>query len=343
MYVVTGGAGFIGSNLVEGLNRSGENDILVVDEFSDVSQVRNLAGCRIADYQDKEDFLMSIERSGLPSSTSAVFHMGACSNTMAEDGRYVMKTNFDYSKRLLHACVDSNVPLIYASSAAVYGRGTSFAESEHYEYPLNAYAFSKQLFDSYVRKEADRISSQVVALRYFNVYGPRETHKASMASIVYQMFKQYSKHGRLRLFRGTGGYGDGEQRRDFISVDDIVSVNLFFLENPELSGIFNVGTGRSRSFNDVGLAVINTIRATLRESPITLKDSVADGLIEYFDIPDTLKSRYQSFTEADITRLCNAGFSSGFHSLEEGVSAYHSWLKEDQPFEISTDSFSANR
>ncbi len=223
MYVVTGGAGFIGSNLVEGLNRSGENDILVVDEFSDVSQVQNLAGCRIADYQDKEDFLMSIERSGLPSTTSAVFHMGACSNTMAEDGRYVMKTNFDYSKKLLHACVDSSVPLIYASSAAVYGRGTSFAESEDHEYPLNAYAFSKQLFDSYVRKEVARISSQVVALRYFNVYGPREAHKASMASIVYQMFKQYSKHGRLRLFRGTGGYGDGEQRRDFISVDDIVS------------------------------------------------------------------------------------------------------------------------
>ncbi|MBI17484.1 MAG: ADP-L-glycero-D-mannoheptose-6-epimerase, partial [Proteobacteria bacterium] len=197
MYVVTGGAGFIGSNLVEGLNRRGEDDILVVDEFGDASQVRNLAGCRIADYQDKEDFLTNVERSGLPSGTSAVFHMGACSNTMIEDSRYVLKTNFDYSKKLLLACADGNVPLIYASSAAVYGGGTSFIETEPHEYPLNVYAFSKQLFDSYVRKEADRISSQVVALRYFNVYGPRETHKASMASIVYQMFKQYSKHGRL--------------------------------------------------------------------------------------------------------------------------------------------------
>jgi len=343
MYVVTGGAGFIGSNLVEGLNRSGENDILVVDEFSDVSQVQNLAGCRIADYQDKEDFLTNVERSGLPSGTSAVFHMGACSNTMIEDSRYVLKTNFDYSKKLLLACADGNVPLIYASSAAVYGGGTSFIETEPHEYPLNVYAFSKQLFDSYVRKRVAKIHSQVVALRYFNVYGPREAHKGSMASIVYQMFKQYSEHGRLKLFSGTEGFGDGEQRRDFISVEDIVSVNFFFLENPKLSGIFNVGTGCSRSFNDVALAVINSIRTSLGQSPVTLKDSVADGLIGYFDMPDTLKPRYQSFTEADITRLRNAGFSSRFCSLEEGVTAYHSWLKGEQPFEISFGRFSVGQ
>ena len=326
MYIVTGGAGFIGSNLVEGLNKRGKDDILVVDELNDGSKIQNLSDCRITDYQDKDEFLRNIEQSGLPLKTTAVFHMGACSNTMEENVQYVMQTNFEYSKKLLHACTDNNTPLIYASSAATYGAGTIFQETEEYEYPLNAYAFSKLLFDRYVRKFESELNTQVVGLRYFNVYGPREHHKGSMSSMVYQMIRQFEQFGKLRLFSGTSGFNNGEQRRDFISVDDIVRVNLFFLDRPQLGGIFNAGTGASRSFNDAALAVINSYRSSIDKPPATLEDSVSEGLIEYFDMPAVLRKRYQSFTEADITRLSNVGFPTEFYSLETGVSAYLAWL-----------------
>ena len=337
MYIVTGGAGFIGSNLVEALNKRGEDDILVIDELDDVSKIHNLSDCRITDYQDKDDFLKNVERSGLPSETVAVLHMGACSNTMEEDGQYVMRTNFEYSKKLLHACTENNTPLIYASSAAIYGSGTTFQETEEHEFPLNAYAFSKLLFDRYVRKLEPGRNSQAVGLRYFNVYGPREHHKESMASMIYQMIRQFTELGKLRLFRGTNGFGDGEQRRDFISVEDIVRVNLFFLDHPQLSGIFNVGTGSARSFNEAAVAIINSYRHSMGQPPATLEDSIAGGLIEYFDMPAVLRERYQSFTEADITRLCNVGFSTKFYSLEKGVRAYLAWLRKDLSCDIPID------
>lgn len=306
MIVVTGGAGFIGSNLVKELNRRGERDILVVDELSDGHKFVNLADCDIADYLDQDDYLDRVISGDMPA-PDVVFHQGACSTTTEWDGRYMMANNFEYSKQLLHYCQVQSVPFIYASSASVYGAGPVFSEGLENEQALNVYGYSKFLFDQYVRRHMESFTAQVVGLRYFNVYGPREQHKGSMASVAFHFNNQIRKSDEVRLFEGCDGYADGEQRRDFIYVGDVINVNLWFRENTQVSGVFNCGTGRSQSFNDVARAVV---------------DWHGRGEIRYVPFPEHLKNAYQSFTEADMSLLRQAGYDQPFLSVEQGVKAY---------------------
>lgn len=312
MIIVTGGAGFIGSNIVQGLNARGIDDILVVDDLTDGHKCLNLNDADIADYMDKDEFLARI-RSGQDFGTvQAVFHEGACSSTTEWDGRFVMNVNYDYSKALLEWCAPTRVPFIYASSASVYGMGPEFREAREFERPLNMYAYSKFQFDCHMRRLMAKLESQVVGLRYFNVYGPREQHKGSMASVAYHFYNQLRESGRLRLFEGSDGYGPGEQERDFIHVDDIVAANLWLMDHPNVSGIFNLGTGRAQSFNDVARAAIAWH---------------GTGEIDYISFPEHLRGRYQSYTQADMTALRAAGFEHRFTPVEEGVPRYLDWLK----------------
>lgn len=321
-YVVTGAAGFIGSNLVRVLNDRGVTDIIAVDDLADGDKFVNLADCEIADYIDKERFLESLEEGSLNGSIEAVLHQGACSDTTERNGRYMMKNNFEYSKALLDFCTDEEVPYIYASSAAVYGARTGFREDPESEAPLNVYGYSKLLFDQIVRRLGPDRRAQIVGLRYFNVYGEREQHKGRMSSVAYHFYNQYRASGSVKLFEGSGGYGDGEQRRDFISVEDVVRVNLHFLEHPEVSGIFNVGTGAAQSFNDVAVATVNACREARGESPLTLEEMQRQNVIRYRTFPEDLKGRYQSYTQADISTLRAAGYAAPFLTVEQGVQRY---------------------
>ena len=325
MIIVTGGAGFIGSNLVRGLNERGLNNILLVDDLSDGDQVVNIQDCDIADYMDKDEFISRLDKGIEFDGMSAIFHQGACSDTMERDGQYMMENNFDYSKTLLHYAANNGIPYIYASSASVYGGGDAFREEGGNESALNAYAYSKLLFDRYVRKRTGEFSSQVVGLRYFNVYGRGESHKGRMASVAWHFFNQYREQGYVNLFEGSGGYKDGEQRRDFVWVDDVVKVNLHFLAHPENSGIFNVGTGHSRSFNDVAAAVLNALEGKTNSAA----EWVKGGQIRYIPFPDALVGKYQSYTQADLTELTiNGDYNGSFASVEEGVAAYIQELSE---------------
>ncbi len=328
MIIVTGGAGFIGANLVAGLNAAGERDILVVDNLTNADKVKNLSGLDIADYMDKAEFRQAVRDGRAPDRARAVFHQGACSDTMATDGRYVLDNNFTYSKELYHYCRNIGAPYLYASSASVYGGGDTFIESPEYESTLNAYAYSKLLFDNYLRRQGDH-GIQCAGLRYFNVYGPREQHKGRMASVAWHFHGQYRREGKVRLFQGSGGYGDGEQRRDFVSVEDVVAVNLFLLENPAVSGIFNLGTGRCQSFNDVAVSVINSLRTRDGEPGLSLEDAVAGNVIEYIPMPEALHGKYQSYTEANLDRLRATGYDRPFLSVEEGVGRYMDVLDVD--------------
>lgn len=306
MIVVTGGAGFIGSNIVKKLNEMGRTDILVVDDLTDGTKFKNIADLNIADYMDKELFLDLIEMDDIDG-IEVIFHEGACSDTTEWDGKFMMENNYEYSKSLLHYCLVHDVQFIYASSAAVYGGGTIFKENLEHEEPLNVYGFSKHLFDQYVRHVAKNDESQVVGLRYFNVYGPREQHKGSMSSVAFHHNNQIKENKVVKLFEGYEGYGDGEQKRDFIYVDDVVNVNLWFWKNKDKSGIFNCGTGRSQAFNDIAKSVIQWH---------------GFGEIEYIPFPEHLKGRYQSFTQADISALRNIGYKDEFKTVEQGVKAY---------------------
>lgn len=307
MIIVTGGAGFIGSNIVKGLNKKGIKDILVVDDLTDGTKFVNLTSLQITDYLDKDDFLNLIQkRDSFGQDIQAIFHEGACSSTTEWNGRFMMQNNYEYSKALLHYCLDRGVSLLYASSAATYGDGKIFKEELQYEKPLNVYGYSKYLFDQYVRQFPDA-RSQIVGFRYFNVYGPNEQHKGSMASVAFHHHQQLLKNNEVKLFEGCDGYGNGEQRRDFVYVDDVVDVNLWFMENPSKSGIFNVGTGASQTFNDVAQSVI-----AWHEK----------GKVEYIAFPEHLKGRYQSFTQADISKLREAGYTQRFKTVEEGVKSY---------------------
>jgi len=322
MYVVTGGAGFIGANIVRALNDRGIDDVLVVDDLEVSERFKNVGDCEIAHCLDKGDFLKSLEAGRFANQLNAVLHEGACSDTMEQNGRYVMENNYEYSKTLLHFCQQGKIPLVYASSASVYGAGPEFREARQCEAPLNVYGNSKLRFDQYVQRILPRRTAQITGLRYFNVYGDREQHKGRMASVAFQFFNQYRRSGHVNLFRGSGGYDDGEQRRDFISVEDVMAVNLFFLDHPDKSGIFNVGTGRSQSFNDIAMAVINSVRCAEGEPALSLNQLQSQGVIRYVDFPGGLKAKYQSFTQADIGALRAAGFTKPFLTVEEGVERY---------------------
>lgn len=328
MIVVTGGAGFIGANIVKGLNDRGIEDVIVVDNLEKAEKFYNITDCEIADYIDKRDFISQISDKSFGHKIKAIFHEGACSDTMEHNGLYMMSNNYDYSKTLLHYCQENNVQFIYASSASVYGGGSVFRVDRQYESPLNVYGYSKFLFDQYVRRILPVTRCQVAGFRYFNVYGPREQHKGRMASVAFHFFNQYSKDGKVRLFEGTDGYEHGAQLRDFISVEDVVSVNMFFLENPDKSGIFNVGTGRAQQFNDMAVASVNTVRKSRGEEVLSLEQMQKQGIIEYIPFPDALRGKYQSFTEADMSGLRDAGYSNEFFTVEQGVERYVSALIE---------------
>jgi ADP-L-glycero-D-manno-heptose 6-epimerase len=321
-YIITGAAGFIGSNLVKALNEHGVTDIIAVDNLTRADKFANLIDCEIADYLDKGEFLAQLSAGAWDGEVEAVLHQGACSDTMEADGRYMMENNYRYSIALLDHCIAEGIPLLYASSAAVYGGGRAFREERACEAPLNVYGYSKFLFDQVVRRRLPDAGAQIAGFRYFNVYGPREAHKGRMASVALHNFHEYRENGFVRLFGDHDGYGAGEQSRDFISVEDVVKVNLFFLENPELSGIFNLGTGRAQPFNDVAMAAINTCRAAEGKPALTLSEARAQKLIEYVEFPDALKGKYQSFTQADIARLREAGYADDFMTVEEGVARY---------------------
>ena len=316
MIIVTGGAGFIGSNIVKGLNERGREDVIVVDDLKDGTKFLNLVDCEILDYLDKDDFINRVHSgTAFAEKVEAIFHEGACSATTEWDGHFIMNNNYEYTKTLLHYCLENRAAYLYASSASVYGSGSVFSESRAHESPLNVYGYSKFLFDQYVRRILPNASCQIAGFRYFNVYGPREQHKGSMASVAYHLSQQLDAGENPRLFEGCDGYGNGEQRRDFIFVDDVVDVNLWFLDNPDKSGIVNLGTGRCQSFRDVAEAVIAWY---------------GRGEIEYIPFPDHLRGRYQSFTEADISTLRGLGYDKAFKSVEQGVPLYMDWLKSQE-------------
>ncbi len=325
-YVVTGAAGFIGANLVKALNERGENNIIAVDNLKHAAKFRNLADCDIADYLDKEHFLGKLEEGFFDGLLTAVLHQGACSDTMESDGRYMMENNYRYSLDLLNYCQNEEVPLLYASSASVYGAGPAFTESREHESPLNVYAYSKFLFDQVVRRRWHRRTAQVVGLRYFNVYGAREAHKGRMASVAYHFFNQYRADGHVKLFEGCDGYADGGQLRDFISVEDVVKANMYFIDHPGKSCVFNLGTGKAQSFNDVAVAAVNTLRTAQGDSTLTLEEMQRQQLIRYIPFPEQLKGKYQSYTQADISALRAAGYAEPFLSVEQGVARYVNYL-----------------
>lgn len=323
--VVTGAAGMIGSNIVHGLNAIGIDDVIAVDDLTDGPKYRNLLGAKLSDYFDKGEFYARFANGDF-GKVDAVLHQGACSDTMEHDGRFMLDTNYRCSKDLLDACQAQGTRLLYASSAATYGGSDTFREEPAFERPLNVYGYSKLLFDNVVRRMLHANRSQVVGFRYFNVYGPREQHKGRMASVAFHHFNQFRETGKVKLFGEYGGYGPGEQNRDFIFVDDVVAVNLWFLQHPGQSGIFNLGTGRAQPFNDVAEATVNASRALKGEPPLPLGELVARGLIEYIEFPQALVGKYQSHTQADLSRLRATGCDHAFTDVAGGVKRYVDWL-----------------
>jgi ADP-L-glycero-D-manno-heptose 6-epimerase len=312
LIIITGGAGFIGSNLVRAFNNAGREDIVVVDDLSEGRKFANISDCHIADYLDKDEFrkIINTENNNFEN-PEIVFHLGACSDTTEWDGRFMLDNNFSYSQELLNFCTQLKIPFIYASSASVYGSNTQFSEDRSCEKPINVYAYSKLLFDNYVRALLSRTKSQVVGLRYFNVFGRGESHKGAMSSVIYQFNKQLNESDRVKLFEGHGEYSSGEQSRDFVHVEDIVKLNFWFMQKPKISGIYNAGTGEPRTFNDVAKTVI---------------EWHGHGDIEYIPFPEKLKGSYQSYTKADLSQLNSIGCKNEFQTLEAGVKEYLTWL-----------------
>lgn len=321
--IVTGAAGFIGSNLVKALNERGHTDIVAVDNLTKADKFLNLTDCEIADYMDKRDFRQRLQKGLLPGKVEAILHQGACSDTMEHDGVYMMDNNYRYTLELFEFAQAKGIPFLYASSAAVYGGSTQFVESRELEAPLNVYGYSKFLFDQVLRRWMKAgLKAPVVGFRYFNVYGFREQHKGRMASVAFHNFNQFREGGKVRLFGGYGGYEAGCQQRDFVSVEDVVKVNMHFLEKQGPSGVYNLGTGRAQTFNDVALSTLNSLRQSQGQGVLSLDDAVSAGHIEYVPFPDALKGKYQSYTQADLTQLRAAGYDGAFYTVEQGVSRY---------------------
>ncbi|WP_028451159.1 ADP-glyceromanno-heptose 6-epimerase [Chitinilyticum aquatile] len=323
--IVTGAAGFIGSNVVKALNERGERDIIAVDNLTRGDKFRNLVDLDILHYMDKHDFIEALASGEFDGEVSAILHQGACSDTMEHNGKYMMDNNYQYTLTLFDWAQQEEAQFIYASSAATYGNGRQgFIETPDCEKPLNVYGYSKLLFDQIVRRrmEDERITAQVAGFRYFNVYGPREQHKERMASVAFHHFNQYRDTGKVKLFGEYNGYPAGGHTRDFISVEDVVKVNLWFLDNPEVCGIYNVGTGKAQPFNDIAVAAVNTCRAAEGKPALSLAELVAEGILEYTEFPEALKGKYQCFTEADLTLLREAGYDAPFLTVEEGVARY---------------------
>lgn len=327
--VVTGAAGFIGSNIIKGLNARGIDNIIAVDDLTEGDKFRNLADLKIADYLDKDVFYELFAENAF-GKVEAVFHEGACSDTMESDGKYMMDNNYTLSCGLFNACQQAGTRLLYASSAATYGGSDTFRETPEFEQPLNVYGYSKLLFDQRMRRECGnnfkKFKRQVVGFRYFNVYGPREQHKGRMASVAFHQFNQFNAEGKVKLFGEYGGYAPGAQLRDFVFIDDVVAVNLWFLDNPDKSGIFNLGTGRAQPFNDVALSVVNAMRASKGESALDLAGAAQAGLIEYVPFPDALRGKYQCYTQADLTNLRASGCDHAFADVQSGVTQYMATL-----------------
>ena len=322
MIIVTGGAGFIGSNIVKGLNERGREDVLIVDNLTNMVKFKNIQGLKAIDYMDKNDFIAAIKNGKFDDANiEVIFHEGACSDTMEYNGKYMMENNFEYTKTLMHFALKKKIQLIYASSASTYGSGKhGFSEKPACEEALNVYAFSKLFFDNYARRYFDNAESQIVGLRYFNVYGPQENHKGKMASMIFQMFNQWKAEGKVKLFEGIDGYGNGEQVRDFIYVKDVVKVNFFFWDHPELKGIYNCGTGHAHTFNTLAKGVLKYF---------------GSGELEYVPFPEVLKGKYQSFTEADSSKLLAAGYAGGFTDIEEAIAEYCALLDKNDGYLIN--------
>jgi len=308
--IVTGAAGFIGSNIVKALNERGVTKIIAVDNLKRAEKFKNLVDCEIADYLDKEGFIERLLAGHFDGAVDAVLHQGACSDTMEMDGHYMMENNFRYSLAMLDWCQEQKVQFLYASSAATYGGSSEFREERAFEAPLNVYGYSKFLFD------------QIVRQRLAEAQG----HKGRMASVAFHHYNQFRAEGKVKLFEGCDGYGNGEQKRDFVYVGDVAKVNLFFLDHPDQSGIFNVGTGRAQSFNELAAANVNSCRALQGKSAEPLDALLKQGFIEYIPFPEALKGKYQSFTQADLSKLRLAGYDAPFASVEEGVAQYVQWL-----------------
>ena len=322
MIIVTGGAGFIGSNIVKGLNERGREDVLIVDNLTNMVKFKNIQGLKALDYMDKQNFIDAIKNGKFDDANiEVIFHEGACSDTMEYNGKYMMENNFEYTKTLMHFALKKKIQLIYASSASTYGSGKhGFSEKPACEEALNVYAFSKLFFDNYARRYFDNVESQIVGLRYFNVYGPQENHKGKMASMIFQMFNQWKAEGKVKLFEGIDGYGNGEQVRDFIYVKDVVKVNFFFWDHPELKGIYNCGTGHAHTFNTLAKGVLKYF---------------GSGELEYVPFPEVLKGKYQSFTEADSSKLLAAGYDGGFTDIEEAIAEYCALLDKNDGYLIN--------
>ena len=314
MIVVTGAAGFVGCNIIQGLNKRGITNILAVDDLTDGHKFKNLVVCDYADYMDYEDFLTHINtNTAFIEPIEVIFHEGACSATTEWNGRYLMKNNYHYSKQLLHYCLDRRIPFLYASSAAVYGDTNDFNDDDWNQQPLNVYGYSKWQFDQYVRPYLESTESQIVGFRYFNVYGPHEQHKGSMASVAFHLMNQLRDTGSVKLFEGSHGYEAGEQQRDFVFIDDVVAVNLWFFDHPDKRGIFNLGTGDARSFNVIAH---------------TLLKLQGSGQLDYVAFPEHLKNAYQAYTKANISSLRQVGYSADFTTLEKGVAIYYDWYRK---------------
>ena len=327
--VVTGAAGFIGSNIIKGLNARGIDRVIAVDDLTQGDKFNNLADLQLLDYQDASDFYVKFE-AGYFGKVQAVFHEGACSDTMEQDGRYMMDNNYRVSCQLAQSCQDQGTRLLYASSAATYGGSDTFRETPEFEKPLNVYGYSKLLFDQRMRQlhgeRFENSPNQLVGFRYFNVYGPREQHKGRMASVAFHQFHQFQAEGHVKLFDQYGGYAAGAQERDFIYIDDVVAINLWFFDHPQIKGLFNLGTGRAQAFNDVALAVVRS----LSDRTFDLPRAVEQARIRYTAFPDALRGKYQCYTQADLSWLRQVGCEHEFADVATGVAHYMRNLQDRQ-------------